>query len=181
MLKTGSLLLAEPFMGDSNFKRAAVLITDYRADGVVGFVINKPKKLFFNDLALDVPPFDAPVFSGGPVSTDRLYYIHSVGDLIEGSTLVSQGIWFGGDFEQIKFLITNQLIEGHQIRFYVGYTGWDNQQLKEELQDKSWIELEMDPNYLFNTKPDRVWQLALNNKSNVLGVIGDMPDANLDN
>jgi putative transcriptional regulator len=180
-LQTGALLLAEPFMWDANFKRAAVLITDYRKDGIVGFVINKPKGIDFDQLGLDLPPFDAPIFTGGPVSTDRLYYIHSVGDLIADSTPVGRGIWFGGDFDQVRFLIENQLILPHQIRFYIGYTGWDRVQLKEEMEDKSWIEVDMDPNYLFKTPSTKVWQLALNNKSSIFGIIGDMPEMNLDN
>ena len=36
-VKNGQVLLAEPFMADPNFKRAAVLLCDHSEEGSVGF------------------------------------------------------------------------------------------------------------------------------------------------
>ena len=39
---TGKVLLAEPFMLDPNFKRAAVLVCEHGEEGSIGFIMNKP-------------------------------------------------------------------------------------------------------------------------------------------
>ena len=177
-LKTGSLLISEPFMEDPNFRRSVILLTDYREDGVVGFILNKELNQRLNELAIDLPTFDVPSFHGGPVARDRLYFLHNVGDLIEGSVKVSQGVWFGGDFEQLRFLMSTQLIEPHNIRFFVGYSGWSGEQLAEEIKEGSWIVHDMDSNFLFNTPPEMLWQSVLRLKGSAFSIIADMEDEN---
>lgn len=94
-ISTGTILLAEPFMVDPNFKRSVVLLCDHsKEEGTVGFVLNKNLGLQVNELILDFPSFDAEVYYGGPVQTDSIHYIHNVGDLLDNSTKV--GIVIGG-------------------------------------------------------------------------------------
>ncbi|MBP7239462.1 MAG: YqgE/AlgH family protein, partial [Saprospiraceae bacterium] len=84
---TGSLLMAEPFMQDTNFRRAVVLVTDHTDDeGTVGFIINKPLAVRITDLVDDFPEIDALAYYGGPVSTNTIHYMHNVGMLLDGST-----------------------------------------------------------------------------------------------
>ena len=55
----GSLLVAEPFMLDTNFRRSVVLVTDHTNDeGTVGFIINKTLSVKINDLVEDFPEID---------------------------------------------------------------------------------------------------------------------------
>lgn len=165
-------------MWDHNFRRAVILISEYGPDGVIGFVLNKELAQTLSELSIDLPGMDAPVFHGGPVSRDRLYFLHNVGDLLKGSILVSKGVWFGGDFDQLRFLISTQLIASHNIRFFVGYSGWSVDQLNEEIEDKSWIVENMDANFLFNTEPENLWSRVLQIKGDVYSIIADMKDEN---
>ena len=87
--KKGRLLVAEPFMEDPNFKRSVILLTGYSQDGVFGFMLNKPIDLKINNLIKDFPTFNAPVYFGGPVQSDSLFYIHSQGEFIEESIKIS--------------------------------------------------------------------------------------------
>lgn len=176
-INAGTLLLAEPFMADPNFQRSVVLVCDYhREEGCVGFILNKPLNMNICDLVKDFPDFSSSVLFGGPVQTDTIHYIHNVGDMLEGSVLVSQGVYWGGDFEKLKFLVENQLIMPHNIRFFVGYSGWSAGQLEEEMDTSSWVLSEMDANYLFKEKSQGLWQRVMNDKGDRFEVIAQLPE-----
>jgi len=173
----GNILLAEPFMIDVNFKRAVVLICDHtEEDGTVGFVLNKNLGLQIQDLIVEFPEFESEVFYGGPVQTDSIHYIHNVGDVLDNSTRVVDGVWWGGDFEKLKFLISSQLIKPENIRFFVGYSGWSPNQLDQEMKQGSWVISDMYANYLFKSNPDSLWQQVMKNKGDRYEIIADMPD-----
>lgn len=163
-------------MMDSNFKRTAILLCDHRPDGTVGFILNRPLNMKINQLVSDFPEFDADVFFGGPVATDTIHYIHTVGELVDNSIKVGTGIYWGGDFEKLKFLIQSELIKPEHIRFFVGYSGWDEGQLADELQVGSWFITDMHPNYLFKSHPALLWQQITHNIGNNYTVIAQIPD-----
>lgn len=176
-VRTGSLLVAEPFMMDGYFKRTVVQICDHHADqGTVGFILNRPTNLLMHDIVDGFPEFDAPVLYGGPVSNETIHYLHRVGDLLEKSTEIARGIFWGGDFTQLKFLIENKIIKRGDIQFYLGYSGWSEGQLDGEIKAGSWIIAEPDVNYLFNVKPTQMWSQVLKNIGKNYCVIADMPD-----
>lgn len=172
----GIVLLAEPFMLDANFKRAAVLLCEHNEDGSIGFIMNKPLDMRVDELIADFPEFDSEVLFGGPVQTDTIHYIHNVGDLLEDSMKVVEGVYWGGDYEKLKFLISSKLILPHNIRFFVGYSGWSGGQLNEELDYGSWVTADMDANYIFKSKPDKLWEQVMNHKGDVYSVISQLPD-----
>ncbi len=177
LIKSGQILIAEPFMLDPFFRRSVVLLCEHHEHSSLGFILNKSINMNINELLPDFPYFDAEVFYGGPVQTDTLHYLHNVGNILEGSVQVTRGVWLGGNFEELQFLITQQLIQPHNIRFLVGYAGWSAGQLQEEMAYGSWVKGEMDPNYLFNTNPAELWQLAMGNQGSTYAVIADIPDS----
>jgi putative transcriptional regulator len=138
-LKKGQLLIAEPsIIGDLSFNRSVILLADHNEEGSVGFILNKPLEYTINDL---IPEIEASfkIYNGGPVDQDNLYFIHTIPELITDSIEISNGIFWGGDFELTKSLINNKQINKEDIRFFLGYTGWGANQLSEELQLNSWI------------------------------------------
>lgn len=175
-IENGKILLAEPFMLDPNFKRAAVLLCEHGEDGSVGFIMNKPLNMRIDELIEDFPEFESEVLFGGPVQTDTIHYIHNKGELLEGSIKVVDGVFWGGDFEKLKFLIASHLIQPENIRFFVGYAGWSEGQLKDEMVYGSWVPAEMDANYLFKITPSDLWQKVMYNKGDTYTVIAQMPD-----
>ena len=176
-LKSGSILIAEPFMRDSNFKRSVICLCEHSTDeGSLGFILNKPINMKVTDLIQDLPTDkDFYVRYGGPVATNTIHYIHTIGDLLEDSVEIMKGVYWGGDFEKLKFLIESGLVTPHNIRFYIGYSGWSPGQLDEEMEYGSWVSGELYPNYVFKTKAKNLWQQALTNKGNTFSVIAQMP------
>lgn len=181
-VKNGKVLLAEPFMADPNFKRSVVLICEHsKEDGTIGFILNKPIKMQISELIGNFPEFESEVYYGGPVSTDTIHYVHNVGDLLEESIEINRGVYWGGDFEKLKFLITSKLILPKNIRFFVGYSGWSPGQLRDELKYKSWVVSDMHANYLFKSKPHHLWQQVMHHKGDVFSVIAQIPEYTSEN
>lgn len=175
-IESGTILLAEPFMMDRNFKRTAVLLVDHGQEGSVGFIMNREVEMRVDELVEDFPEFAGNLYYGGPVSTDTIHYLHAKGDLLEGSDEVSPGVYWGGNYEQLKFLIRQELIKPRDIRFFVGYSGWSKNQLNEELSAGSWVTAPMFANYLFKSPPDQLWSQVMDNKGNSFSIIAEMDD-----
>lgn len=175
-LESGQLLLAEPFMIDPNFRRTAVLLCEHDKEGSLGLILNRPVGLKINEVVAEFPDFDAEVFYGGPVHGDSLHFIHNLGDLLEESLKVADGVWWGGDFDSLKFLISNELITPDRIRFFIGCAGWSGGQLDEEMEGGSWINVPMHANYAFRTDPVEVWSMAMYNQGNQYEIIAEIPE-----
>jgi putative transcriptional regulator len=137
--KKGNLLIAEPsILGDLSFNRSVILIADHTEEGSVGFILNKPLEYSLNDLIPEISA-DFTVYNGGPVEQDNLYFIHTSPDLIPNSVEISHGIFWGGDFNIMVEAIQTNIIDENNVRFFLGYSGWDANQLHDELSSNSWI------------------------------------------
>lgn len=135
----GVLLVAEPsIIGDVSFNRSVVLLAEYNEDGAVGFILNKPLEYELKDFVPEVSS-NLKVYNGGPVEQDNLYFIHRVPHLIPNSIEISNGIYWGGDFTTILDLLQNEELTNNEIRFFLGYSGWANNQLEQELELQSWV------------------------------------------
>jgi len=137
--KKGHLLIAEPsILGDVSFNRSVILLADHNEEGSVGFILNKPLDYTISDL---LPEIEIPlrVYNGGPVEQDNLYFIHKIPELIPESVEISNGIFWGGDFSNVIKLINEGELNEKDIRFFLGYSGWDSDQLINELISNSWI------------------------------------------
>lgn len=169
-------MLAEPFMLDAYFRRAAILICDKHEEGTLGFILNKPLDVKVQDIISGFPEFDDYAYYGGPVQTDSLHFLHTEGHIIDDSQYVCPGVYWGGDFEKVKVLIREGLLTPQNIKFYVGYAGWSKGQLEEEMSENTWIVDEMHRAYLNNYKPENLWQTVLNQKGDVHAVIGQISE-----
>lgn len=158
----GVLLIANPFLKDPNFSRTVIFICENIPEGTVGFVLNKEFSQNLNELLpeLDLPPF--PVHFGGPVQPDALYFLHQYPDLITGGEEVSEGVYWGGNFESLQIHLRNNEISPDKIRFFIGYSGWAEGQLKEEMKIDSWLTVKANRKLIFNTGPAETWKESLN-------------------
>lgn len=135
----GKILIAEPFLKGSYFNRSIIFLADHGENGSVGFILNKPFEYPLPSFKKQFPEFKGQIYIGGPVNTESLYYIHTLGNFIPGSVHIIDNLYWGGDFEHLKDLINTGLVNESQVRFFVGYSGWEKDQLVEEVQDNSWL------------------------------------------
>lgn len=139
MIKTGKFLIATPtIIGDYNFQRSCVLLVDVKKSETVGFILNKPLEYTLDDL-MDTVTIPYPVYYGGPVEPDNLFFIHSMGSLIPNSIHLRDNLYWSGDFEAVLDLIESGQLAQDQIRFFLGYSGWSEGQLESEIQEDSWV------------------------------------------
>ena len=157
----GILLIADPFLKDPNFLRTVVLLCEHQQEGSFGFVLNKRTDNTLDELLADFEGFKLPVYYGGPVQTDTIHFVHQYPDLIDDAYKISEGIYWGGNFESVKVLVKNRRIDPEKIKFFLGYSGWGNGQLSNEMDEKSWLTVSATQHLVFNTAPDAVWKGSL--------------------
>jgi putative transcriptional regulator len=138
----GRVLIAEPFLPGDYFSRSAVLLVQRNEEGDVGFILNKPTKFRIRSLFKEFPDFGAQAFLGGPVSNDKIFFLHTLGDKIHDSLHVSKNLYWSGDFDQLIGLIRAGLVEEEEVRFFLGYSGWSAGQLADEIAGHSWVVVE---------------------------------------
>ena len=102
-----------------------------------------------------------PVYYGGPVQMDTIHFLHQYPELIPGGFEVTDGIFWGGEFEKAIDLLKQGRIEANKIRFFIGYSGWGEGQLKTELQEKSWITSKGSRKLIFHKNLQEIWKDAL--------------------
>ena len=157
----GRLLISEPFMGDYYFGRSVILLAEHNEEGSFGVILNKPVSAKFNEVLKDFPDFDAPMYLGGPVETDSLFYIHTLGEQLEGATEILDGLYWGGDIEVLKEMILLKKIDSKDVRFFIGYSGWGAEQLNTELKRNSWVIARSSKKRLLSTDPIMMWEKFL--------------------
>jgi putative transcriptional regulator len=140
----GRILIAEPFLPGSYFNRSVIFLVAHSDKGAVGFILNKKVDLAIHDILHGFPVFEGDVYLGGPVSTDSIYFIHKLGKKLPGSIHVLGNLYWGGDFDVLKQQISSGTIQPSEIRFFVGYSGWDSGQLEREIKEDSWLVTDVD-------------------------------------
>lgn len=158
----GDVLLSEPFMNDYYFRRSVILIIDHNEEGSLGVIINKRLTIPFNELVQGFPEFKADVYLGGPVESDRIFFIHTIGEMIPDSYKISSGLYWSGNVNALKAMIKTDLIKPHEIRFFVGYAGWEEGQLRRELKANTWLVGKFSTKQILHTMPGKMWSTFVN-------------------
>ncbi len=174
--KTGTLLISEPFMADPNFKRTVVLITENSAEGAVGYVLNQKTNFLLKDVVADCWDASMQVFVGGPVALDTLHFVHKVPNKIKGGVDLGNGLFWGGDFEDLKTQINNYNIKDQEIKFFIGYSGWSKDQLENELGMNAWIVSDkFNPDMVLDNSEVDIWKEAVLNMGVKYAHITNLP------
>ncbi len=137
-MNAGICITSTALLDDTFFEKAVLFITEYNANGAMGFVVNKlfPRKL--NELEEFKESMPFPLYDGGPVDREHLFFVHQRPDVITGGTPVNRNIYLGGDFRAVIRHINNNTITGKDIKLFIGYCGWDYRELDNEIAEGSW-------------------------------------------
>lgn len=160
----GRLLIAEPLAHDVYFSRAVVLVLDSSEGGYMGLVLNKPLKKSLNHLFSKYDLEDMPIYRGGPVEEDRLFYLHNIPE-VKGAVRISEDLYVGGELHDISIALK---MDGgnYSLKFFMGYSGWAYGQLESEIKTESWVVSHVNVD-VFNAEKEEAWQdslLALNDE-----------------
>lgn len=134
----GTIIKATSELNGSYFENVIILITEYNGKGAMGFIINKlfPKNL--NDLHEFRHSTPFPIYEGGPVDKEHLYFIHRRPDIIENGMQICADVYFGGNFNRAITALNNKSLKQNEIKVFIGYCGWDFGELESEIAERSW-------------------------------------------
>lgn len=174
-IRQGHLLVASPFLNDGNFRKSVVLLTEHSDKGSLGFIVNQKTTLTLSQVLDDIHQ-DWPIYYGGPVGNDSLFYVHTLGATVEGARQITGNLWWGGTFESLKALLQASRIPPHALRFFAGYSGWSEGQLLSELEEDAWFLQSAEQFNVLKDDPDDMWRsLILKNADYALW--SNMPEA----
>ena len=177
----GSILISDPFSDDVYFGRSVVLICEHNDEGTFGFVLNNYIDVDLHQLDDNFPNINARISFGGPVSKENLYYIHSYSD-ITNTLEIREGLYYGGDFDEITDRIKDAKNPNKEIRFFVGYSGWSPGQLDEEIKNENWITANnISTEDVLDTKLDDLWRICLEKQGQRFQLMTKFPRNPMDN
>jgi putative transcriptional regulator len=140
-MDAGTFINSTSLLDNSFFEKSVILITEYNEKGAMGFVINKLFPRQFNELEAFKEAIPFPLYDGGPVDREHVFFVHQRPDLITGGTLVAHNVYLGGDFKEAVRLMNSKAITGTDIKLFIGYCGWDAHELDNEVAEGSWLVL----------------------------------------
>jgi putative transcriptional regulator len=137
-LKAGIYINSTEELNGSFFEHTTILIVQHNEEGSVGFLTNKPFGKSLHELIEFNHAKPYPLMDGGPVDREHLFVLHSRPDLIQGGEQTRNGLYLGGNMEQVIEAINNGAANQQEIQVFIGYCGWDPGELKAELEEGSW-------------------------------------------
>lgn len=160
----GQLLLDSGELQGSFFQRTVLLICQHDAEGAFGLVLNRGTGSKAGEMiAADLPDVlkEQPLFVGGPVQPSALSFLHSDSFLPEATVLPNLSL--GHSLDSLVE-IGESFSPTKKVKLFAGYAGWSPGQLESELQRKAWLTHPASLDLIFDTPPDKLWQMVLRSK-----------------
>jgi len=159
------LLIAMPSLNDSYFNKTVTYICEHNDDGAMGLIINLPVNLTLNELLAqldqnkdDIDELAQQVLTGGPVSTDRGFVLHSPQPGWSSSLSLSEDFMITTSKDILMSLGSDKAPKNYMVT--LGYAGWGPGQLEEEIKANSWLTTPADSEIIFKTPIEQRWQKA---------------------
>jgi len=162
-LKIGNVLISIPLSGDYYFDRTVILLVEHNEKGTFGIMLNKSLPITMRDVFQNTGKKQGgvPIFNGGPLDVGNLFALHTYGNLIKGSSPITDELHFGGFPSDLLQSIKKDALDENLIRFYLGYTGWTVGQLESELNKNMWVVGQFQENLLFHHDDEECWKTAV--------------------
>lgn len=165
---TGRLLIAMPGIGDPRFEHAVILICAHGPDHAMGLRLDRPAPGV--DLKTVLDKLDAPapeaalgraVLMGGPVERERGFVLHTDDWMIGDDSLpFGDGLAMTGTREALAAM-TDAVAGPRRSALLLGYAGWGEGQLEDELAENVWLMGEADLDLIFDAEHETKWSRAL--------------------
>lgn len=164
----GKLLIAMPGMSDPRFEKSVIFMCAHSAKGAMGLIVNKPiDGLSFHELMekFNIPVTTdgslTPILFGGPVELGRGFVLHSADYASESATLPITS--------EISLTATTDILEAiaqgrgpSKAMLALGYAGWADGQIENEILSNGWIHCDADAALVFGNEHDSKWETAIN-------------------
>jgi putative transcriptional regulator len=138
-LQQGSFLQSTASLKQTAFEDAVILIAELNEKGALGFIINKAFQRTLNELEEFKQSASFPIYNGGPVDQEHLYFVHQRPDIIADGVLIADDMYLGGNFQEAVEAITTGKLTTVDLKIFIGYCGWDAGELEAEIEEGSWV------------------------------------------
>ncbi|MFN7015390.1 MAG: YqgE/AlgH family protein [Bacteroidia bacterium] len=170
-------MISQPFINDGYFKRSVVLLVEHNEHGTMGFVMNKRMNLRIKDVLPQMDDIHHPLFKGGPVADNQLFFIHRFAIEINSAMPIGNTGWYwGGDFNDVVALLKKRKAGFNDIHFFIGYSGWEAGQLENELKEKAWFVADANFKSLMHEKFEEIWGNELKRMGSNFSILANFPE-----
>jgi putative transcriptional regulator len=105
-----------------------------------------------------------------------------LGAKVDNCLRIQKELYYGGDFDQICAILKENPKTKNKIRFFIGYSGWDKEQLDSELEENSWITVNnVNHELILDTNLDDLWKTTLEMQQGKFKMISKFPNNPNDN
>lgn len=169
----GKLLIAHPLLNDGFFNRSVIYLTSHNEEGAFGFCLNFKTQFMLRDFRPQVNKGNFPIYEGGPVAKNQLFFLHTLGHNIGDALHIKDNLFFGGDFNELLHQIEHGKVKSHEVKFFVGYSGWSEGQLENEIERGHWLLQEPVGSDFLNASSEELWGAELSQVKSSYRIFAD--------
>ena len=110
-----------------------------------------------------------------------MFYLHTLGTQLPNSVEIGDGLFWGGEFSELQELHKKKLLNPDNIKFFIGYSGWEKNQLEGEFEKQSWIIGHFENKYIFADQKKGLWNETIDksgHENSFLGNFAHSPSLN---
>jgi putative transcriptional regulator len=165
---TGRLLVAMPGIDDERFEHAVILICAHGPDHAMGLRLDRPApgvdlKAVLSKLQAIAPDTAAEraVLVGGPVERERGFVLHTDDWMADDASMaISDGLAMTGTREALVAMV-DPVSGPRRSVLMLGYAGWGDGLLEDEISDNVWLTADADPAIIFDPDYAGKWARAV--------------------
>ena len=178
-LAKGSFLIASPEMSEGFYSRAVIVLCEHTSGGSFGIMVNKALPLGeVPEDILDVSELPNPdkiqLRAGGALQPHQLMLLHTSNGIPDHTLEVTPGLFLGGDLHFLQQAAYAS--DGPQMRLCFGFSGWGAGQLEKELRQGHWFHCPASAKHVFETSPDKLWQILLREMGGKYATLSMIPE-----
>lgn len=161
------MLLAMPQLRDPNFVRSVILLCEHGSEGAMGFVVNRPTDVRAARAVTLDPPLRRDsglmLWTGGPVEPQRGFLLLGDNPGTEEGQRIAEGFHLTASVDVLRRLLEGPPVDAQQqrCRLLLGYAGWGPGQLDSEIAASAWLTAPLDPEIVFDTPAELMWDRAI--------------------
>jgi putative transcriptional regulator len=158
-------LIAMPSLMDSFFYQSVVYLCEHNDEGAMGLIINRPTQVMLPELLAHLKIdnesasiAEKAVLFGGPVEKGQGMVLHSGHDEWKTSIELVDNIILTTSTDILETIGTED--GPKQSLITLGYAGWGEGQLEQEIAENSWLTVPANEDILFSIPAEDRWQAA---------------------
>jgi putative transcriptional regulator len=158
-------IIAMPGLADPNFSHTVTYLCQHNEEGALGIVVNRSAEMklgeIFKQMKIRVTTpcaAETLVFAGGPVQQDRGFVLHTAGGGWDATMAVSDSISLTTSRDVIEAIAVGKGPEQYLVA--LGYAGWGEGQLEQEILANAWLNTHYSKHVLFDTPINMRWRAA---------------------